>query len=149
EYEEQAREDLDRLRRTGRGKRNRRSLAQRLSRAVQRANKVIARYDAFFEAQREVEEALHFVDLETGRVRTPRQMTKALRKAGAKMVEIDNKKAKKVGRYIINRAPGLALHLKSLRKALAKVRHKYGSTALRLGAVIYRLCGELKRKREK
>lgn len=147
--EEKAREKLDNLRRKGKGKASRQSLAMKLSHAKRRADRAIERYDTFAAAQREVEEALHFIDLQRGRLRTPKQMEKLLRRAGAKMVAIKNHKATKVGRYIINRAPGLALHIKVLRKELAKVERKYGSTAVRVGAVIYRLWGEIKRRREK
>lgn len=147
--EEKARDDLEKLRRTGKGKHSRQSLAIKLAHVRKRTNKAIDRYDGFVAAQRMAEEALHFVDLETAQLRTPRRMERALKKAGELMIEVKYEKAKTVGRYIINRAPGLAIHMKSLRKNLATVGRKYGSVAMRTGSVVYRLCNEIDRPREK
>ena len=145
--EENVAQDLERLWRTGKGPASRRSLAQRLTHARKRADRAIERFDSFVLAQCEVEEALHAVDLETGHLRTPRQIEKALRSAGAKMLAIDHYKAKKVGRYIINRAPGLALHMKALRKALARIARKHKALTVRLAVTIHRLHEELSKAR--
>ncbi len=148
ESEDKARRKLEALRQRGRGKATRQSLALKYAHARRRANDAIERYDAFVQAQREVEEALHFVDLERARIRRAKQMQRLLQRAGEKMTMLDSRKAQKVGRYIINRSSGLASHMTAMRKELAIISRKYGATAMRLGAVVYRLCKSLGRRNE-
>ncbi len=54
-------------------------------------------------------EAMDFIDLETGELRTGEQAQGMLEAAADIMQGIDNTRSKEVGVYIRNRAPGLSL----------------------------------------
>lgn len=104
-------------------------------------------HDAFEIAMREVIEAMEYVDLETGKIRSAQEMESSIKKAAMKMMELSSRKCSKVGRYIINRAAGLAVHMKEMNGAFNHLADKYGETSVQLACVICRLNLDLQQKR--
>ena len=122
-------------------------LAQRLRWARAKANKAIELHDAFETAKRAAAEAMELVVLETGSVRTAEQMQQEIEAAAAQMLTLDDGRCKKVGRYLRNRAPGLALHLHAVGEALEQVDRQYGSMAVRAACLAHRLATDLRNGR--
>jgi len=114
-------------------------LAQKLRWARAKANKAIEMHDAFETALRASAEAMELVNLETGAVRTAEQMQQEIEAAAMQMLALDDGRSKKVGRYLRNRAPGLALHLHAVGEALEAVETRYGSEAVAAAALVHRL----------
>ena len=97
---------------------------------------------------REAMEAMEFVDLVTGRIRTASEMASSIMAAAKKMMALDHERCVKVGKYIYNRASGLALYMKELHTALDELGSSHGDVPVRLASIIYRLTQDLeKRKR--
>jgi 3-deoxy-D-arabino-heptulosonate 7-phosphate (DAHP) synthase class II len=66
--------------------------------ARRRCGEAIDRFDAFERAARRVEEALAFVDLETGQIRTAEKMQREIELAADEMLALDYENSRKVGR---------------------------------------------------
>jgi len=143
--ESDAKEALSKARRSVDGKRAK--LAQRLRWASVEANKAIALHDEFERATRAAAEAMELVSLETGLVRQPEQMQQEIEAAAAQMVALDNARCKKVGRYLRNRAPGLALHLHPVNEAFALTAERYGEAAVKEACLVHRLATDLQKDR--
>jgi hypothetical protein len=143
---EEAGEKLAKMRRTGRG-----DLAEaeaRLRAAREKCEKALELHDTFEAAMRDAMEAMEFIDLATGSIRTAGGMEAALEAAADKMLALDHKHCVKVGKYIGNRAAGLALYMNDLRVALDALAERYGDPAIRLSGLVFRLVHDLEiRKR--
>jgi len=122
-------------------------LAQKLRWARAKANKAIEMHDAFETAMRAAAEAMELVNLETGVVRTAEQMQSEIEAAAAQMLALDDARSKKVGRYLRNRAPGLASHMHAVGDVLNTVESRYGSEATHAAALVHRLATELRHGR--
>ena len=143
---EEAEKKLRDVRRTGRG--NRAKLGSAVGRARKECNKALALHDAFEVAMREAMEAMEFVDLVTGCIRTASEMESSIKAAAKKMMALGHERCVKVGKYIYNRADGLALYMKELQAALDELASSHGDVPVRLASIIYRLTQDLeKRKR--
>ena len=138
---EEAEKKLRDVRRTGRGDRSK--LGGAVGPALRKCNKVLALHDAFEEAMREVMESMEFIDLVTGRIRTANEMESSIEAAAKKMMALDHERCVKVGKYIYNRAAGLALYMKELGAALDELVSRYGDVSVRLARIIYRLTQDL------
>lgn len=132
-------------RRSNRSKRAGR--AQQLGWARKKCQEALVLHDTFECAMREAQEAMEFADPYTGQLRTAEQMQKAIRSAAEKMMALENKKCTKVGRYIYNRAPGLASHMDALHEQFARVIAKYGEPATQSACLAYRLALDLQHQR--
>ncbi len=124
-----------------------RKLAQQLRWARLKADKVIELYDRFETAMRAATEAMELVNLDTGLVRTPEQMQQEIEDAASQMLALDDSRCKKVGRYLRNRAQGLALHLHIVNEVLAQIATQYGSQAVEAACLVHRLATELQKGR--
>jgi len=137
----------ERVRRSGRG--SRRNMTMRLQAARRRCAHAIALHDAFELAMNDAVEALAFVDLDTAHVRSPREMERLLLDAAQRMFAVDDYECRRVGKYIHNRAPGLARHMKALVAHLSALEERFGVDAVRVAAVTWRLVDDLRHGRRR
>lgn len=120
-----------------------RTLRKRYREACLQCLEAVKRYDTFEHAMREAQEAMEFVDLQTGQIRTADEMQTAIENVAQKMQFIDDKKCVKVGTYIFNRAPGLALYMNKLSSQFAELGSQYGENSVELAAVTWRLADDI------
>ena len=123
----------------------RKSLVSKLNWASRKAEQAIELYDAFETAMRAAQEAMELVSLETGRPRQREQMQREIEAAASQMLDLDHRGCKKVGRYLTNRAPGLAIHLDAVNEALAELANCYGPEAVHAACLAHRLAMDLRK----
>ena len=129
----------ERDKKTLRGSRSSRARkAQELRRARERAAKAVENCDRCESAARAAQEALEFADAQTGELRTPQQMQARLEAAGQQMKSMDHKHCRPVGKYLINRAPGLALHMAQVQSQFVELESIHGAAAVRAASRAYR-----------
>ncbi|MCP5042674.1 MAG: hypothetical protein GY944_16745 [bacterium] len=143
--EMEAEDRIEQVRRTGKGSRHK--MANKLGWARRRCAAAVALHDDFERALNDVTEAMAFVDLDTARIRSPEQMESSIREAAQRMRALDNGECRRVGRYIHNRAPGLAVHMKALNAEFSAFDDLFGADATRVAAVIWRLLDDLRHSR--
>lgn len=141
----EAEKKLGDIRRTGRGNRNER--CGTLGGMNKKCNKLLRLHDAYEVAMREVIEVMEFVDVATGTIRTAKQMERSIIAAAEKMIALGDCNCVKVGKYIRNRAAGLALYMNELSGELDTLAKQYGEVPVRLASVIYRLGQDLEHER--
>lgn len=122
-------------------------LEEEYLKACEQCAEALERHDTFECAMREIQDAMEFVDLQTGHIRTASEMRLAIEKAAEKIRSMACKKCRKVGTYIFNRAPGLALYMDELAKKFDQLAMKYGQKPMQLAAMIHRLVEDLKHGR--
>jgi len=122
-------------------------LAQKLRWARVNASKAVELHDAFETALRAAVEAMELVNLETGHVRQPEQMQQEIEAAASQMLALEDGRCKNVGRYVRNRAPGLALHLHGVNAAFAQLATRYGAAAVDVACLVHRLATDLRKGR--
>jgi hypothetical protein len=121
--------------------------ARQLGWARKKCDEALVLHDAFESAMREAQEAMEFADPYTGQLRTAEQMQMAIQNTAEKMMALENKKCTKVGRYIYNRAPGLASHMDALHVQFATVVAKYGEAATQWACLAHRLALDIQHQR--
>jgi hypothetical protein len=139
--EQEAKEKLEKVRRTGKG--NLDQAEEKLAAARRNCAEVLELHDGFETAMREVMEAMEFVDLKTGHIRSADEMEAAIKAAADKMLTLNHKHCVREGKYIGNRAAGLSLYMGEMKKELDALAERYGETAIRLAGLIFRLTHEL------
>jgi len=144
--EQEVRDKLARLRRSGKGE-PRESLVAQLHWAKRRCSDALELHDEFECAMLQAQEAMEFVDLDDGKLRTAEHAQASIERAAQAMQSLDHKKCSKVGKYIENRAPGLAMYMTQLLAFLAPLSVSHGESAVALASVIWRLLFDLKRGR--
>ena len=117
----------------------RRSQRQKIIWAQRQCRQAIAQYDAFEQAMEQVEEALSYVDLNTGALRAVGEVQSLIEQAATSITALEDAKCRKVATYLRNRAPGLVLATAGLHQQLDPLCTQYGGTAVSLAAVILRL----------
>lgn len=137
---------IDKLRYRGRADK-RRKLAQRLRWEQQRCSEAIELFDQFEAAQKQAVEAMDVVDLERGILKDASWMQAEIQAAAAKMLDMDEDKCRKVGRYINNRAPGLVLYAQQMNAELAAIASRHGQRAMILACIMLRLISALDDRR--
>lgn len=125
----------------------RRSASAKLSAATTTANELMDQHDLFERLMREVVAAMQIVDPNDGSLNTRGRAEQRLVAAAQSMQQMDSKKAQKVGRYIENRAPGLALYIRQVGEALALLTEKYRDLPVLLAANMWQLSDDLLHKR--
>ena len=123
------------------------SLRGNLTRARAISDRRIDRYDDFRRACSAAREAMQIVDLESGSLRPPERMRRAIKAAAARMRELDHPLATRIGNYIANRADGLVLYAEEMHARLSELAEKHGSEVVRLAALVVRLSAEARRTR--
>jgi len=144
--EEEAKQNLEKLRSTGRGDK-RSKLVGELVVASRRCRQAIALHDTFEEAMHMAQEAMEIVDLKAGQLRTAAQSQAAIEQAAGIMMGLDDRKCRKVGKYLRNRAPGLVKYMVQLHEQLAHLAGEWGQTAVSVACMFWRLVHELRHKR--
>lgn len=140
-----AKEKLGKAQRSGRG--DCAKLIEEISVAEENCVKVLKIHDDFERAMREAVDAMEFVDLVSGKIRTADEMEALLKSAADKMIAIPHKHCVKVGKYIRNRAAGLALYMNELTDALGELAALYGDVPMRLASIIFRLTQDIESRK--
>lgn len=140
--EQEAEEQVEKIRKTGKG--NLVQAEEKLSSARQKCTETLALHDGFESAMREVMEAMEFIDLEAGHIRTADEMEAAIKAAADKMIALNHKHCVKEGKYIGNRAAGLALYMSEMKGELDALAERYGETAISLAGLVFRLTHDLR-----
>lgn len=139
--EQEAESRLDKIRETGKGSLD--DAKEKLKSARQRCADTLELHDGFERAMREVMEAMEFVDLKTGCIRSADEMEAAIKSAADKMLTLNHKHCVKEGKYLRNRAAGLALYMAEMKIEMDALSERYGETAIRLAGLVFRLSHEL------
>lgn len=126
---------------------DRRKLSAELARASLRCDRILEAHDHFEQAAREIQEALWFIDLDHGLLRSQAEMQSRIEAAGDKMLTLTEPQSLKVGNYLKNRAPGLACYLEELDLHFKALGLSYGDPAVRLACIVTRLAFEVREKR--
>jgi hypothetical protein len=106
----------------------------------------IARYDTFEAAMNQLREALECVDLERGELRCAEEVRRLIEDAAQAICAIDEHHCRKVGAYLRNRAPGLALAMGALRPQLDALEVNFPKASIVAACIVHRLLGELRRR---
>ena len=141
----EAQEKLDKAQREGGNTLN--ELDANLQAAKQKCLSAMATHDTFEQAMREVQEAMEFVDLQTGQIRTALGMRTAIESAANKMRTMSDEQCSKVGTYIFNRAPGLSLYMNEIAQQFDTLAAMRGVETSCLAAIIWRLVDDLRKGR--
>jgi hypothetical protein len=120
---------------------------QKVSVARKDAAQGLALHDQFEQLTRQASEAMEVVDLEKMALRSPVEMRAGIEDAAHGMLELPSRHACKVGRYVLNRAPGLVLYAEELTAQLRVPADRYGPERVALAAVLWRLRYELRTDR--
>lgn len=113
------------------------SPAQKLRHVRARTNRVVEAFDAFEEACDRAREALQFIDWERGRWRSAQWMQDELEAAASQMLEMNDTKVRKLGRYLKNRAPGLVLWVNDINDQLEALSQQWGADATRMAVLMW------------
>lgn len=140
--EQEACENVEKTRRTGKG--DLEKAEEKLSSARRKCAETLALHDGFESVMREVMEAMEFIDLETGHIRTAQEMEAAIKVAADKMISLNHKHCVKEGKYIGNRAAGLALYMNEMKVELDTLAKRHGEIAVSLAGLAFRLHHDLK-----
>lgn len=132
---------IEKCRRTGRGDRAKLK-GQKLA-ATRCCNVVLERHDLFEQAMRRAQEAMEVVDRFDGTLRSAAWIQSELEEAAQQMVALEDFKSRKVGRYLSNRAPGLASHARQLADHMEVLASLWGPDAVASAALIHRLLSDL------
>ena len=138
---EEIKVDIEKCRRTGRG--DRAKLHGQLIAAKRRCNVRIDLHDRFEVAMRRIQEAMEVVEPSSGRLRQAEWMQTEIEQAAAQMLALDDDKCRKVGRYLSNRAPGLASHACELASRLELLCSLWGQRSVELACQLHRLLSDL------
>jgi hypothetical protein len=144
--EQHARDKLETLRSTGRGKR-RSKLIGELVVAKRYCRRVMQLYDTFDKAMQMAQEAMQIVDIKAVRLRTAEQSQAAIEQAASIMMGLDERKCRRVGKYLRNRAPGLVKYMVALQQQLGQLANDCSQTVVSAACVFWRLVHELRQKR--
>jgi hypothetical protein len=144
--EEEAKQNLEQLRRTGRGAK-RSKLTRRLAVASRQCQQAIELHDTFEKAMHKAHEAMQVVDLKTGQLCTAAQSREAIEQAAAIMQGLDDHKCRKAGKYLRNRASGLVKYMVEMGQQLTQLACQWALAAVSSACVMWRLVNELQRKR--
>ena len=119
---------------------------RRLATASKSCLKSIERYERFAAAKRKAHEAMEYIDVNSGELRTGEQTRSMIEAAAEEMQSIDYVKSKKVARYIRNRAPGLSLAIADLYTRLQALFPIYTPDAVGLACLILHLLGRVRKR---
>ena len=117
----------------------------KLAKARKDCLKTIERYERFATAKRKAHEAMEYIDVNSGELRTGEQTRSMLEAAAEEMQCLDYAKSKEVARYIRNRAPGLSLAIADLHTRLQALCSIYTPDAVCLACLILYLLGVIRK----
>ncbi len=143
--EQEAQASLARIRVKDRKKRERQR--RKIAWLRRRCQEAIARFDAFETAMDQVREAMTYVDLDTGDLRSGKDVRNLMAQAAEGIARIDDATCRKLAGYLTNRAPGLSLATTALNKQLRELENTYPALAICLACLIWRLVSALRTQR--
>jgi hypothetical protein len=111
--------------------------------AEKRCATAIELHDTFERAAKLVDEALEFVDLRTCCIRSADEVEQMLRQAAQQVMNLTEDRARKVGRYLLNRTPGLVLASRELEQDLRGLATTFGEEPVALASYVVRLLDSL------
>ncbi len=123
----------------------RREQKRRIVRARQRCQQAIERFDVFDHALDQVREAMEYVDLDSGQLRTGEEVQRLMEQAAQSIGGIDDRDCTKLARYVRNRAPGVSLASTALHAKLHELSSAYPEHAVAMGCLVWRLVSELRK----
>jgi hypothetical protein len=138
---DEAKAKLSKVEQSGRG--NLEKCKRTLETAQAYCTKMLGIHDAYEIATREAIEAMTFIKLDTGHILTAEEMEEGIEAAARKMLEIPHPHCVTVGKYLRNRAAGLALYMTELRENLKALAERHGDRAMRLACLIERVSHDL------
>jgi hypothetical protein len=133
---------LVKVKQTGRG--DLEKCKRTLEKAQAYCAKTLTIHDDYEVATREAMEAMTFIKLDTAHILTAKEMEEGIEAAARKMIAIPHQHCITVGKYIRNRAAGLALYMTELNENLKELAECHGDNAVRLACLIDRLSHDLK-----
>ena len=142
--EVEAQQQLQRIR--ARETKRRRTQRHKVAWARRQCEQDISRYDTFEAAMNQLREALECVDLERGELRCAEEVRRLIEDAAQAICAIDERHCRKVGAYLRNRAPGLALAMGALRPQLDALEVSFPKASIVTACIVHRLLGELRRR---
>lgn len=119
-------EDLITKRAKASDERDRRSLGQQLHLARKNMDRAVDRHDRYEALMREAQRTLEMTERGSGRLRTSEQVCATLCRIADDINAIGGDRARKLARYLRNRAPGLGTYLDSLQRRLDAVAAEVG-----------------------
>ena len=119
---------------------------RKLAKASKDCPTAIERYERFAAAKKKAHEAMEYIDVNSGELRTGEQTRSMLLAAADEMQSIDYAKSKKVARYIRNRAPGLSLAIDDLHTRLQALFPIYTPDAVCLACLILYLLSVIRKR---
>jgi hypothetical protein len=119
---------------------------RKLATASRDCNKAIERYERFAAAKSKAHEAMEYIDVNSGELRTGEQTRSMIEAAAEEMQNIDYGKSKEVARYIRNRAPGLSLAIADLHTRLQALFPRYTPDAVCLACLVLYLLGVIRKR---
>ena len=123
---------------------NVRKASGQLASARVKCREAIERFDAFDRAAKKASDAMEFIDLEKGHVRRAEEIRIGVEAAATSMKEIVYEPAQKVGKYLANRAAGLARYMEVLDEQLQEIGEHFGHKQVVLACVIWQLLAVLR-----
>ncbi len=117
---------------------------RKMARARGECQQAIARFDAFEAAFAQVREALEYVDLNTGELRSAEDAQSLMAQAAQAIEHIDAPGCGKLAGYLVNRAPGLSLATAALNTQLRELASAYPASAVSLACLVWRLVSACK-----
>jgi hypothetical protein len=136
EREQEAQQALGKIR--AKNQKRRRGQKQKIAWARRQCQQAIARFDAFEVAATQVHEALEYVDLETGQLRSGQDVHNIMASATQAIADIDAPGCPKLAGYLVNRTAGLALATTALNQQLGELTTAYPPLAVALACLIWR-----------
>jgi hypothetical protein len=140
EHEQEAQQALGKIR--AKDQKRRRRQKQKIARARRQCQQAIARFDAFEAAAAQVHEALEYVDLETGQLRSGEDVHHLMAQAAQAIAGIEAPGCPKLAGYLANRTAGLALATTALNRQLGELADAYPPFAVALTCLIWRAVSE-------
>lgn len=132
---------IEKCRRRGHG--DRAKLKGRKIAATRRYNEVVERHDLFEQAMRRAQESMEVVDRRDGTLRSVAWIQSELEQSAQQMMALDDRKSRKVGLYLSNRAPGLASHARELADHMEVLSSLWGPEMVESACLIHRLLSDL------
>lgn len=120
-------------------KRKRASFQSKLNHARRRTRIAIERHDRFEVAVLQVAEAMEVIDLVGVGFKTAQKMKEQILEGARRMKKMELKECRREGRYIENRASGLVLWGEQVGRELEELGSLYGSSAVDVAGVAWRL----------
>ena len=142
--EQETQEALGKIR--AQDQKRRRGQKQRIARARRECQQAIARFDACEAAMARVREAMEYVDLTTGALRSGEDAQRLMAQAAQAIERIDAPGCRKLAGYLANRAPGLALATTALHTELQALAATYPLSAICLACLIWRAVAECQKR---